>query len=107
MCLSLRLLAWMERTSGSFQCFVTMESGSQCTDKQRCDSAVAHLLAACLQYNVLGTRGPRKMTAAIPAVDESNRRIEATNMLDRCACVCVTTGGLRGGMCSSAQTGAP
>ncbi|GAX86123.1 hypothetical protein CEUSTIGMA_g13536.t1, partial [Chlamydomonas eustigma] len=40
------------------------------------------------QYNVLGTRGPRKMTACIPAVDASGRsmyrpRSESDSLLDR------------------------
>jgi tubby-related protein 1 len=40
------------------------------------------------QYNVLGTRGPRKMTACIPAVDASGRsmyrpRSEGDSLLDR------------------------
>ncbi len=41
------------------------------------------------QYNVLGTRGPRKMTGVIPALDASGQRLyrpanDADNMLDRC-----------------------
>ena len=30
--------------------------------------------AVLYQYNVLGTRGPRKMTAIIPAVDPKDQR---------------------------------
>ena len=39
---------------------------------------------ACLtyQYNVLGTRGPRKMTACIPAVDGSGRSMYRPNSPD-------------------------
>jgi hypothetical protein len=46
--------------------------------------------AVTYQYNVLGTRGPRKMMAAIPAVDASGRRMFRGNgsdegILERCA----------------------
>ena len=43
-------------------------------------------------YNVLGTRGPRKMTACIPAVDAAGNSLyqplsEEDNMIERCASV--------------------
>ena len=36
---------------------------------------VQELGCVLYQYNVLGTRGPRKMTAAIPQVDASGHRV--------------------------------
>lgn len=44
--------------------------------------------AVTYQYNVLGTRGPRKMTGVIPALDNHNRKLfrpssEADNITER------------------------
>ncbi|GLC37771.1 hypothetical protein PLESTB_001475100 [Pleodorina starrii] len=44
-------------------------------DGSGADAARQELGAVTYQYNVLGTRGPRKMMAAIPAVDGSGRRL--------------------------------
>ncbi|GIL70974.1 hypothetical protein Vretimale_4064 [Volvox reticuliferus] len=43
------------------------------------DATRQELGAVTYQYNVLGTRGPRKMMAAIPAVDGSGRRLYHAN----------------------------
>ncbi|KXZ52850.1 hypothetical protein GPECTOR_8g232 [Gonium pectorale] len=57
-------------------------------DSSSGESGRQELGAVTYQYNVLGTRGPRKMMAAIPAVDGSGRRLyqpsgEADCILER------------------------
>ncbi|GFR43754.1 hypothetical protein Agub_g4866 [Astrephomene gubernaculifera] len=52
-------------------------------DSSGTDPGRQELGAVTYQYNVLGTRGPRKMMAAIPAVDGSGRRLfQATGEAD-------------------------
>ena len=71
--------------------FTVFDDGDKPGEKRKEDSRgqLRQDLASVLyQYNVLGTRGPRKMTAAIPAVDGSGRRLfkptsDSDNMLER------------------------
>lgn len=63
----------------------TGKDGEEVTGRQE-------LGAVAYQYNVLGTRGPRKMTGVIPAVDGSGRKLyrqasDEDNMLERCVVV--------------------
>lgn len=51
------------------------------------------LASVLYQYNVLGSRGPRKMTACIPAIDASGRTLyrmqsEEDTLVDRWVEVC-------------------
>ena len=50
--------------------YVQVESGANLSaNNMRCE-----LGAVMYQYNVLGTRGPRKMTALLPRVDTEGHR---------------------------------
>mmetsp|Transcript_4769 Transcript_4769/g.10269 ORF Transcript_4769/g.10269 Transcript_4769/m.10269 type:complete len:445 (-) Transcript_4769:855-2189(-) len=68
--------------------FTVYDQGDKPGKKSGSGQARQELGCVTYQYNVLGTRGPRKMTACIPAVDGSGRRLyrptsDADNMLDR------------------------
>ncbi|GFH23765.1 Tub domain-containing protein [Haematococcus lacustris] len=65
--------------------FTIFDGGVKPEKKASGDNHSARQELGCItyQYNVLGTRGPRKMTAVIPAVSHEGRRMEADNLLER------------------------
>ncbi|KAJ9518987.1 hypothetical protein QJQ45_026167, partial [Haematococcus lacustris] len=65
--------------------FTIFDGGVKPEKKASGDDHSARQELGCItyQYNVLGTRGPRKMTAVIPAVSHEGRRMEADNLLER------------------------